>query len=459
MSDRLPSLSDFATGYNSAYPELWENCVGAWAPSFGPTGSIIPDRTELTAAAEVINPSPGTNYQVNGGAYCFDANVASSTYVKTNLNRANTVTALTWTFWARLHPSTAFYVSDLSSSRGFGIDNLGTILYFNYPGPANYAQIALDVRGRWVHYAYRFDGNGSTDAERIQFFVDGVQQTLTYVGATPTSLLTTTEPLQIGRRPYAVTQTPGLWDDFRAYNVALDPARIRLLASQRGIAYTPRKRTFSIPEAAPSSDVSGETSLTFSLNANVVADVAGASNLTFSADAIPVADVNAATSLVFSLTGSLEVTASSSGATSLTFTSNASSTEPVQGGGGPGNSRRRRAVYMVDDKVFDRAEDAARYLASVTVPDYEDAEQPAPRPRRVTPVAAVEIEGERLALEPIALPVSATPEFVADMVRGELQAARRKLQRRQQAVEREELEAVMAAMQMLLDDGEEIVFH
>jgi hypothetical protein len=132
--------------------------------------------------------------------------------------------------------------------------------------------------------------------------------------------------------------------------------------------------------------------------------------------------------------------------------------QPI-GGGGPGNAQRgrKRAVYMVDGKVFDRAEDAARYLASVTLPEPEEEAQPAPR--RAVSVAEVEIEGERLALEPIALPVNATPEFVADMVRGELQAARRKLQRRQEAFEREEMAAVMAAMQLLLDDGEEIVFH
>jgi hypothetical protein len=45
------------------------------------------------------------------------------------------------------------------------------------------------------------------------------------------------------------------------------------------------------------------------------------------------------------------------------------------------------------------------------------------------------------------------------MIRGELHAARRKLQARQEAVEREEMAAVMAAMQLLLDDGAEIVFH
>ena len=64
-----------------------------------------------------------------------------------------------------------------------------------------------------------------------------------------------------------------------------------------------------------------------------------------------------------------------------------------------------------------------------------------------------------MALGPIALPVSATPAFVADMVQGDLQAARRKLQARRDAMEREEMAAVMAAMKLLLDDGEEIVFH
>jgi hypothetical protein len=157
------------------------------------------------------------------------------------------------------------------------------------------------------------------------------------------------------------------------------------------------------------------------------------------------------------ITGDLAVTL---GALSLSSSGIIQEPQPV-GGGGPGNAQRgrKRAVYMVDDKVFDRAEDAARYLASVTAPEPEDAQEPAPRAARAAPVAAVEIEGERMALGPIALPVSATPAFVADMVQGDLQAARRKLQARRDAMEREEMAAVMAAMKLLLDDGEEIVFH
>ncbi|MGV2337667.1 MAG UNVERIFIED_CONTAM: hypothetical protein LVR18_27485 [Planctomycetaceae bacterium] len=36
-----PSLSDYGTHDESAYPELWDGVVGAWAPCLGPTGNIL----------------------------------------------------------------------------------------------------------------------------------------------------------------------------------------------------------------------------------------------------------------------------------------------------------------------------------------------------------------------------------------------------------------------------------
>jgi len=338
MADRQPSLSDFSVE-KSFYPQLWENCVGAWAPSLGPTGGIIPDRTGLTIPAEVVSPSAGTNYQVNDGVYCFDANVASSTYVKTNLNRNNTVTQLTWAWFGRLHPSTAFYVSDLSVARGFGIDNLGTLIYLNYPGASNYAQIGIDVRGRWVHYAYVFNGNGSTDAERIRFYIDGTERTLTYIGATPTSLLTTTEPLQIGRRPYAATQAPGLWDDFRAYSTALDPATIRLLASQRGIAYTPRRRRVATQiETGNSGDLSVTLgAATLSSSATVAAGASGNLSVTLGEATLS----STGTVTLPALTGDLSVTL---GAATLSSraTFGPEDVEQPRGGYGPPTKRKQR---------------------------------------------------------------------------------------------------------------------
>jgi hypothetical protein len=38
-----PSWGDFGTHDESAYPELWDGVVGAWAPCLGPTGNILID--------------------------------------------------------------------------------------------------------------------------------------------------------------------------------------------------------------------------------------------------------------------------------------------------------------------------------------------------------------------------------------------------------------------------------
>jgi len=124
-------------------------------------------------------------------------------------------------------------------------------------------------------------------------------------------------------------------------------------------------------------------------------------------------------------------------------------------GGGPGNARgRQRPVYMVDDKIFDSPAAAARYLASVTLPEpASEAPRAAPRPR---PKLAVQVAGEQMTVAP-AIPVTATAEYAREMVQAELIQARRALQRRQ--LEDEERAAVFAVVQMLLEDGETVTFH
>ena len=133
---------------------------------------------------------------------------------------------------------------------------------------------------------------------------------------------------------------------------------------------------------------------------------------------------------------------------------------PVIGGGGPGGATgargRKRPVYMVDDKVFDSPAAAARYLASVTVPEAApEAPRAAPRPK---PRLAVQVAGEQVAVAP-AVPVTATAEYTRELVQAELIQARRALQRRQREADDEERAAVFAVVQMLLEDGETVTFH
>lgn len=130
---------------------------------------------------------------------------------------------------------------------------------------------------------------------------------------------------------------------------------------------------------------------------------------------------------------------------------------PVTGGGGPGNARgRQRPVYMVDDKVFDSPAAAARYLASVTLPEpAPEAPRAAPKPK---PKLAVQVAGEQVAVAPV-IPVTATAEYTRELIQAELIQARRALQRRQRDLEEEERAAVFAVVQMLLEDGETVTFH
>lgn len=131
----------------------------------------------------------------------------------------------------------------------------------------------------------------------------------------------------------------------------------------------------------------------------------------------------------------------------------------VIAGGGPGNAgarRRQRPLYMVDDKVFDSPATAARYLASVTLPE-PAPEAPRAEPRH-KPKLAVQVAGEQVAVAPV-IPVTATAEYAREMVQAELIQARRALQRRQREFEEEERAAVFAVVQMLLEDGETATFH
>lgn len=129
----------------------------------------------------------------------------------------------------------------------------------------------------------------------------------------------------------------------------------------------------------------------------------------------------------------------------------------VIGGGGSGNARgRQRPLYMVDDKVFDSPAAAARYLASVTLPE-PAPEAPRAEPRH-KPKLAVQVAGEQVAVAPV-IPVTATAEYAREMVQAELIQARRALQRRQREFEEEERAAVFAVVQMLLEDGETATFH
>ena len=60
---------------------------------------------------------------------------------------------------------------------------------FSGSGGSNTYKNGADVDANlWHHIAMVFDGGGSTDADELKLYVDGVQETLTYSGTAPSTV-------------------------------------------------------------------------------------------------------------------------------------------------------------------------------------------------------------------------------------------------------------------------------
>ena len=67
-----PSWQDFATHDESAFPELWDGVVGAWAPCLGPTGLRLHDHSRRSNWGTLTNMDNATDWVVNDGQYALD---------------------------------------------------------------------------------------------------------------------------------------------------------------------------------------------------------------------------------------------------------------------------------------------------------------------------------------------------------------------------------------------------
>ena len=67
-----PSYQDFATHDDSAYPELWDGCVGAWAPCLGPSGLRLHEHSGRANWGDLSGMDAATNWVVDGGQYALD---------------------------------------------------------------------------------------------------------------------------------------------------------------------------------------------------------------------------------------------------------------------------------------------------------------------------------------------------------------------------------------------------
>ena len=254
-------LSRFATHENSAYPQLWRGCVGAWCPSLGPSGSRLHDYSRRMNWGALTNMDPATDWIVSGGAYALDFD-GSNDNVTTLSTFAPGAGPMTVTYWydGRNTAQFNFHVtqrpagfnSSVSSAWGIGQGNynigpantlrIGVLLYT----PGNYRVWFGDANfcDKMRHYAF------TTSGSAIAVYVDGAEASgvTTALGNWPD--IPATSAIAIGAVQDGTLATNGIIDDVRVYNRVLDRGEIRLLARRRGIAFTPRTRARGTPEQA-----------------------------------------------------------------------------------------------------------------------------------------------------------------------------------------------------------------
>jgi hypothetical protein len=253
------TISRFATHDNSAYPQLWRGCVGAWCPSLGPSGSRLHDYSRRMAWGTLTNMDVATDWVTSGGAYAldFDGTNDNVTTLSTFGPGAGPMSVSYWydgrsvsQFNMHFTQRPASFNSAVHSTWGIGQGNylvapantlrIGVLLYTPsgyriWLSDNNYADIMR-------HYAFTEDGSS------IKVYIDGVEVsgTTTPSGGWPN--IPSTSAIAIGGSQDGTLATNGLIDDVRVYDRVLSQTEIRLLARRRGIAFTPRARRLAVPE-------------------------------------------------------------------------------------------------------------------------------------------------------------------------------------------------------------------
>ena len=260
MINNLPSLADYATHDESRFPELWEGCVGAWAPCLGPTGLRLHDFSRVGNWGTLTNMDAATDWVVSGGRYALDFDgsndyvvLSANPYLITNrpqscsiwVNMRSIVAANNPTLFSFGQSGTPF-ISQFYlgwNLLGIGPSNGTTALtvggFPGLPGPAYGAYTSALFGSRtneWLHIYAGWSG------VTWRIFVNGVEDTITQGNTAPTTT-TTGLAFVVGATGSGTSRfINGTIAEVMYYHRFLPPAEIRTLASDRGVAYQRRRR-------------------------------------------------------------------------------------------------------------------------------------------------------------------------------------------------------------------------
>lgn len=226
--------------WETHYPELWDGCVGAWAPLLGPTGTTVYDWSRSNNGT-LTNASVASAWESTGGnsALLLDG---TNDYVDlgspASLNLPGTLSFSCW-----------YRSTSAKSSQAFIANSNGGGSFANYAVTFNYTSNKFELWNNasgpqitsaatisdtaWHHFAcVRYGTAGSWN---LALYIDGTLDKTGTSGIDPSG---GSYAVSLGRfggfNGYYVL---GNLDDMRLYNRVLTPSEIRLLSTRRGVAY------------------------------------------------------------------------------------------------------------------------------------------------------------------------------------------------------------------------------
>lgn len=281
------SLGSYATGFAKRdgiphYPSLWQNCVAAWEPTLGPSGSVLRDWSGYGRHGTLTNMAPGTDWIVKEGRYALDYDDTDD-YVKVaDGTIAATLPNSTVSVW--------FRTTNLSVSSGYAIyceraASGSDIFKIDYGDPSSQGEPLFTWRNdagsltqlrlgtvpaanddEWHHFAVRIVGTS------VKIFYDVVY---TATGTISTKSFTNSGlECRIGGDPASATSSwGGQLGGFQIWNRGLSDNEISLLGLRPAITFelAPRRRAAAAVVATASTLTAAQSSFTLTGQAAALA--------------------------------------------------------------------------------------------------------------------------------------------------------------------------------------------
>ena len=228
------------------YPELWRDCVGAWAPCLGPTGLTLRDWSKLGKHGALTNMSAGDDWVLRHGYYALDLDGANDIVTVKRLASPRPITISARVTLSGFRTTSTIYCNDHIPPASapellFGINQVSgsTHRLGLFSGAWVYGtNVELDLITDH-YYAVTWSSSGA-----VSFYLDGIP-------AGTASLAVGGNAASNGvwgafnEVSFPTFNLYGSIDDMRLYDMIIAPKEIKHLAARPGIAYemAPRRRS------------------------------------------------------------------------------------------------------------------------------------------------------------------------------------------------------------------------